>query len=99
MPIISFSPAEYDAKRKITRRDRFLGERGRVVPWALLLDVLSPHDYLDAGKRAGRPPLGLERKLRRHFLPQWFGLADAALEDAVYDRQAVRGFFRSGSGA
>ena len=90
---ISFAPAEYDAKRKTTRRDRFLGERERVVPWALLLDVLTPHDYPDAGKRAGRPPLGLERMMRPYFLQQWFGLADEALEDAVYDRQAVRGFF------
>lgn len=31
---ISFAPAEYDAKRKQTRRDRFLGEMAIVVPWA-----------------------------------------------------------------
>ena len=89
---ISFAQAEYDAKRKTTRRDRFLGEMERVVPWALLLGVLTPHDYPDAGKRAGRPPIGLERMMRLYFLQQWFGLADEALEDAVYDRQAFRGF-------
>lgn len=89
---ISFAQAEYDAKRKTTRRDRFLGEMERVVPWALLLDVLTPHYYPDAGKRAGRPPIGLERMMRLYFLQQWFGLADEALEDAVYDSQAFRGF-------
>ncbi len=30
--------------------------------------------------------------LRLYFLQQWFGLADEALEDAVYDSQAFRGF-------
>ncbi len=30
--------------------------------------------------------------MRLYFLQQWFGLADEALEDAVYDSQAFRGF-------
>jgi IS5 family transposase len=30
--------------------------------------------------------------LRLYFLQQWFALADEALEDAVYDSQAFRGF-------
>jgi IS5 family transposase len=29
-----------------------------------------------------------------YFLQQWYGLADEALEDALYDRQALRGFAR-----
>jgi transposase, IS5 family len=40
----------------------------------------------------GRPPVGLERMLRIYFLQQWYGLADEALEDALYDSQALRGF-------
>jgi IS5 family transposase len=40
----------------------------------------------------GRPPIGLERMLRIYFLQQWYGLADEALEDALYDSQALRGF-------
>jgi hypothetical protein len=32
--------------------------------------------------------------LRLYFLQQWYGLADEALEDALYDSQALRGFFR-----
>jgi transposase, IS5 family len=34
----------------------------------------------------------LERMLRLHFLQQWYGLADGAMEDALYDSQALRGF-------
>ncbi len=89
---ISFAQAEYAAKRKITRRDRFLAEMESVVPWARLLEALRPHYYPTAGQGPGRPPMGLERMLRRYFLQQWFGLADEALEDAVYDSQAFRGF-------
>ena len=55
------------------------------------LEQLSPHDYPDAGRGVGRPPIDLERMLRLYFLPQRFGLADEAREDAVDDRQAFRG--------
>jgi len=89
---ISFAQAEYDAKRKTTRRDRFLTEMEIVVPWSRLLEQLRPHYYPEAGKGPGRPPIGLELMLRLYFLQQWFGLADEALEDAVYDSQAFRGF-------
>lgn len=89
---MSFAQAEYDAKRKTTRRDRFLGEMERVVPWAALLETLAPFYYPKAGEGAGRPPIGLERMLRMYFLQQWFSLADEALEDAIYDSQAFRGF-------
>lgn len=89
---ISFAQAEYDAKRKTTRRDRFLTEMAIVVPWSRLLEPLRPHDYPEAGQGPGRPPIGLELMLRLYCLQQWFGLADEALEDAVYDSQAFRGF-------
>ena len=85
----SFSQAEYGAKKKQTRRDRFLAEMEEVVPWARLVDRLRP--FYPKGER-GRPPVGLERMLRIYFLQQWYGLADEALEDALYDSQALRGF-------
>ena len=40
----------------------------------------------------GRPPVPLERMLRIHFLQQWYALADLAMEEALYDSQALRGF-------
>ena len=36
--------------------------------------------------------IGLERMLRIYFVQQWYGLADEAVEDALYDSQALRGF-------
>src|ERR671920_2557638 len=85
----SFSQAEYEAKKKQTRRDRFLAEMEQVVPWARLVERLRP--IYPKGER-GRPPIGLERMLRIYFLQQWYTLADEALEDALYDSQALRTF-------
>jgi IS5 family transposase len=85
----SFAEAEYAGKKKQTRRDKFLAEMEQVVPWPRLVERLRP--LYPKGER-GRPPIGLERMLRIHFLQQWYGLADGAMEDALYDSQALRGF-------
>jgi len=86
---LSFAQDEYARKKKVTRRDKFLGEMEVVVPWARLVEVIRPH--YPTGQR-GRPPVGLGRMLRIYFLQQWYGLADEALEDTIYDSQAMRGF-------
>jgi IS5 family transposase len=87
----SFSQAEFAAKKKITRREKFLARMEEIIPWSRLLAVIAP--FYPQGER-GRPPVGLERMVRIYFLQQWYGLADAALEDALYDSQALRGFAR-----
>jgi IS5 family transposase len=86
---MSFAQAEYAGKKKTTRRERFLSEMEKVVPWARLVALIEPH--YPTGKR-GRPPIGIERMLRIYFLQQWYALADEALEDAIYDSQAMRTF-------
>ncbi len=85
----SFAEAEYGAKKKRTRRDRFLADMEAVVPWTRLVERLAP--FYPKGER-GRPPIPLERMLRVYFVQQWYGLADEAVEDALYDSQALRGF-------
>lgn len=87
---VSFAQAEYEKKKKRTRREVFLEKMDQVVPWARLMEVIEPH-YPKSGKR-GRPPIGLERMLRMYFVQQWHGLADEAVEDAIYDSQALRNF-------
>ena len=86
----SFSDLEYAAKKKRTRRDRFLAELEAITPWAALIEALEPH-YPKSGRR-GRPPIGLERMLRLYIAQQCFGLSDEGAEDAVYDSQAIRRF-------
>jgi len=85
----SFAKVEFLAKKKVTRREKFLAEMEAVVPWARLVALIEPH--YPKGQR-GRPPMGIERMLRIYFLQQWYGLADEALEDALYDSQALRLF-------
>ena len=87
---LSFSSYEYAQKRRVTRREKFLGEMEQVVPWARLESLIEPA-YPTSG-RVGRPPIGVSRMLRMYFLQQWFGLADEAVEDAIYDSQAMREF-------
>jgi transposase, IS5 family len=86
----SFASAEYAMKKKRTRREKFLGEMERIVPWARLIAVIEPL-YPTSG-RVGRQPIGISRMLRMYCLQQWYGLADEALEDALYDSQALRDF-------
>ena len=86
----SFSDLEYAAKKKITRRDRFLGEINTLTPWSALASEIEP--FYPKGEGRGRPPIGLERMLRMYVAQQCFGLSDEGIEDALYDSQAVRGF-------
>jgi transposase, IS5 family len=86
----SFASAEYAMKKKRTRREKFLDEMERIVPWARLIGVIEPL-YPKSG-RVGRPPIGVPKMLRTYCLQQWYGLADEALEDALYDSQALRDF-------
>ena len=40
----TFSELDYAAKKKLTRRDRFLAEIEAVTPWRELVAVIEPHD-------------------------------------------------------
>ena len=86
----SFSELEYAAKKKLTRRDRFLAEIEAVTPWAALEAEIGP--FYPKGEGRGRPPIGLHRMLRMYIAQQCFGLSDEGIEDALYDSQAIRRF-------
>jgi transposase, IS5 family len=90
MKQISFASLEYAGKKRQTRREKFLGEMDRVVPWQQLVALIEPH-YPVSG-RVGRPPIGVARMLRMYFLQQWYSLSDEGLEDAIYDSQSMREF-------
>ncbi len=86
----TFAETGFEQYRKSTRREQFLAEMERVVPWKELCAVIEPH-YPKVGG-AGRPPVGLERMLRIYFLQQWFNLSDPAVEEALYDSTSMRAF-------
>jgi len=88
---LSFSDAEQDTKRKKTRREVFLDEMDKVVPWAALEAVVEPH-YPRAGK--GRHPYPLRTMLRIHLMQQWYAQSDPAMEESLYEIASMRRFAR-----
>ena len=60
----SFSDLEYAAKKKLTRRDRFLAEINNVTPWGKLHVLVEP--FYPKVDGAGRPPIGIARMLRMY---------------------------------
>ena len=86
---MSFADAEYSGKRKQTRREVFLTEMEKVLPWAALLGLIEPF-YPKAGK--GRHPYPMATMLRVHLLQNWFGYSDPAMEEALYEVTALRCF-------
>ena len=86
----SLAEEGFETFRKPTRREKFLEEMEQVIPWAGLCEVIEP--FYPKGKGAGRPPIGVERMLRIHFLQHWFNLSDPAVEEALYDSRALRRF-------
>ena len=89
MSQMSFGDAEYAGKRKRTRREVFLAEMDKVVPWPRLLALIEPA-YPKAGN--GRPPYPLATMLRVHLMQNWFGLSDPGMEEALYEIAPLRQF-------
>ncbi|MPW11665.1 IS5 family transposase, partial [Paraburkholderia sp. CNPSo 3155] len=78
-----------DLSTKRTRKRKLLDELRRVVPWSRLIALIEPH--YPRGK-TGRPPFPIATMLQIHFMQQWFGLSDPALEEALYDVPLYREF-------
>ncbi len=74
---------------KRTRKREFLDEMNLVVPWSELGALVSP--FTHEGKK-GRPPFAVQTMLRIHFMQQWFGLSDPAMEEALHDVPLYREF-------
>lgn len=89
MKQISLAATGFEIATKRTRKREFLDEMNQVVPWAELIALIEP--YAPAGK-IGRPPFAVATMLRIHFLQQWFGLSDPAMEEALHDVPLYREF-------
>jgi IS5 family transposase len=91
MEQLSFASLAYDNKKKKTRREKFLEEMDKVIPWKLLTKPIKKH-YPKVGN--GRQPYPMETMLRIYFMQQWYQLSDPAMEDSLYDIESVRRFAR-----
>lgn len=80
----------FEKYRKPTRREKFLQEMDQIIPWKDLCQVIEP--FYPQGRGAGRPPIGVERMLRIHFMQHWFNLSDPAMEEALYESRSMRKF-------
>lgn len=78
-----------DLSRRRTRKAVFLQEMEQAVPWAELLALIEPHALR---AKTGRPRFEVETMLRIHFLQQWFGLSDVAMQEALFDVPLYRQF-------
>jgi IS5 family transposase len=81
----------YFDKGKTTRREKFLAEMERTVPWSRFCGLIEPH-YPKGSPAGGRPPLPLERMFRIYCLQQWYNLSDPGAEEALYDSITMRRF-------
>jgi IS5 family transposase len=86
----TFAEAAFERYRKPTRREQFLDEMDKVIPWEELAAVIEP--FYPKPDGIGRPPVGVERMLRIHFLQHWFNLSDPTVEETLYDSRAMRRF-------
>ena len=95
MKQMSLGERGFELKIKRTRKREFLDEMNLIVPWAELVGLIAPH--APTGK-TGRPPFAVSTLLRIHFMQQWFGLSDPAMEEALYDVPMYREFVGLDSG-
>jgi len=93
---LASSAADFEMSSKRTRKRVFLEEMDKVVPWTVLVELIAP--YYPKGLM-GRPVIGLETMLRVHFMQQWFGLSDPAMEEALHDVATYRQFITTPAGA
>ena len=82
---ISLATTGFELVTKRTRKRVFLDEMNLVVPWTELVGLIQPFAASGTGVKGGRPSFAVETMLRIHFLQQWFGLSDPAMEEALHD--------------
>jgi transposase, IS5 family len=83
---------DIDPLPKKTRREVFLEEMDKVVPWAELVALIQPHARGAHQALGGRPPFPVQTMLRVHCLQLWWNLSDLAMEEELHDRPLYRGF-------
>ena len=92
----TFASTGFELVTKRTRKREFLEEMNLVVPWTELTGLIQP--FAPASK-TGRPPFPISTMLRIHFMQQWFGLSDPAMEEALHDMALFREFAQLEAGA
>ena len=85
---LGFSDWERSVVKKQTRREKFLSQMEKVVPWSALLSLIASF-YPVQGPQGGRLA---ETTLRIHLMQNWYCLSDEAMEDALIEVESMRRF-------
>jgi IS5 family transposase len=88
---LGFGDYEQCTAKKPTKREKFLAEMEKVVPWKPLIDLIEPH-YPRTSSKGGRPSYPMATMLRIHFMQKWYSLSDPAMEDALIEVPIMRRF-------
>jgi IS5 family transposase len=88
---LGFGDYEQTTAKKRTKREKFLAEMEKVVPWKALIDLIEPH-YPITSTKGGRPPYPLATMLRIHLMQQWYSLSDPGMEEALIEVPTMRRF-------
>lgn len=86
---LTFAEAEYQLKKRKTRREQFLEQMDVLIPWQRLEKRIKPL-YPKAGR--GRQPYPLSTMLRVHCMQLFYNLSDPGMEDALYEIESMRVF-------
>jgi IS5 family transposase len=89
MKQISLSQTGFELASKRTRKRIFLEQMEHCTPWESLIALIAPHA---PSSSTGRPPFAVGTLLRIHFMQQWFGRSDPAMEEALHDTPIYREF-------
>ena len=86
---ITFSEAEYQTKKRETRREIFLKRMDKLIPGKQLEKRVAR--YYPNGQN-GRPPYPLSAMLHVHCMQLFDNLSDPAMEYALYEIESMRQF-------
>lgn len=76
-------------QQKQLRKEKFMEEMEKVIPWEEFCETIAPY-YTE--KATGRKKMELTMMLKIYFLQQWYNLSDPAAEEEIYDRNSFQKF-------
>lgn len=86
---LSLGDSGFERPHKPTRREVFLDQMERAIPWKKLTRIVEPV-YPKAGN--GRQPYPLEQMLRIYCLQLWYNISDPLMEEQLYDSKTMAAF-------
>jgi IS5 family transposase len=96
MDQITFSEAEYQTKKRKTRREIFLERMDKLIPWKQLEKKVAR--YYPKGQ-TGHPPYPLSTMVRVHCLQLFSNLSDPAMGSIPFPRAVLKRLWGSHRGA